>query len=258
MRLLILGMHRSGTSLLVRTLEGLGLWAGDEDDFHSPTAHDPEGHREHKLALQLNEAALAWIDRSWDDATGVDWNQLSAAHRADVLGAINAVAAALDQHPDWVVKDPRLCLTLPLWRQRIDPACILLHRDPLEVARSLHDRDGLAIHAGVELWEEYNRRAIVNSYGLDRLLLDHADLVSRPDHVAAQLRDWLAPRRSGRLPTRVSAAPVRTDLVRQRVHERESSASLNPAQRRLRDALVAATVNPTDEAIAALSTIAAE
>ena len=258
MRLLIFGMHRSGTSLLVRTLEGLGLWAGEEDDFHPPTAHDPEGHREHRLALQLNEAALASIDRTWDHPAGIDWSRLPAARRADVLGAINELVATLDQHSDWVVKDPRLCLTLPLWRERIEPACVLVHRDPLEVARSLHSRDGMSIRAGVELWEEYNRRAIVNSDGLDRLLVHHADLVSHPDRTAAQLHDWLAPRRSGPPPPLPAAAPVRTELVRHHADDRESAASMDPGQRRLRAALLTATANPTDEAIAELSAIAAE
>ena len=147
---------------------------------------------------------------------------------------------------------------MPLWRERIQPACILVHRDPLEVAQSLHSRDGMAIHAGVELWEEYNRRAIINSEGLDRLLLHHADLVSHPDLSVALLHDWLTPRRSSLQTPQLNAIPVRADLVRQRAHERESAASLNPGQRRLRDALVAATVSPTQEALAALSAIAAE
>jgi len=72
-RVLVLGMHRSGTSVLVRTLESLGIWAGSETDFHPPTRHDPQGHREHRAVWELNESALVWIDRAWDNPVDLDW-----------------------------------------------------------------------------------------------------------------------------------------------------------------------------------------
>ncbi len=251
-------MHRSGTSLLVRTLEGLGLWAGDESDFDAPAAHDPDGYREFQQVLALNEAALTWIDRHWDRAEGIDWGRLPAARRSDILGAINASVATLDEHPDWVAKDPRLCLTLPLWRELVEPACIIVHRNPLEVARSLYYRDGLSIRAGIDLWETYNRHAIVNSEGLDRLLLSHASLVTDPERTTALLDDWLAPRRSTPRPQRPPVAPVRDDLVRHRSTTDEAMNHLDSAQQRLLAALTEATDHPSDEALAALSAVARE
>jgi hypothetical protein len=258
MRLLVLGMHRSGTSLLVRTLEGLGLWAGDEHEFNPPTQHDPDGHREHRDVVELNEAALRWIDRRWDRATDIDWTRLPADRRADVLGAINAVTAKLDEQPDWVAKDPRLCLTLPLWREIVEPACIVVHRDPVEVARSLQARDGLTIADGIALWELYNRHAILNSDGLDRLLLSHADLVTAPERTTAVIDQWLAPRRTSPRPVQPPKAPVRDHLVRHRSTADEVATLLDPFQQRLLTALEQATDQPGDATFAALSTVAAE
>ena len=258
MQLLVLGMHRSGTSLLVRTLEGLGLWAGSEHDFNPPTAHDPEGHREHRLVWGLNESALAWIDRAWDNPYGIDWSRLSAGHRADVLGAINVAVDTLGHHPDWVAKDPRLSLTLPLWREIIRPPVIIVHRDPLEVARSLHSRDGLPIPAGLAMWEAYTRQAITNSEGLDRLLLDHAELVTHPARTTAQLDEWLASRRASPRPHQHVGAPVHDDLVRHRSTPAETAALLDPQQQRLLAAIVRATADPDAEALSSLSSIAAE
>lgn len=233
MRLLVLGMHRSGTSLLVRTLEALGLWAGDDDDFNPPTAHDPEGHREHRLVWGLNESALAWLDRAWDRPTDIDWSRLPEARRADVLGAIHFAVDTLDAHPDWVAKDPRLCLTLPLWRAVVEPACIVVHRNPLEVARSLHSRDGLPIAAGIAMWEAYVRQALVNSEGLDRLVIDHAQLIAHPERTAASLDEWLAPRRAEPRTTGDIVPPVRPTLVRHHATPDETRAHLTTEQVRL-------------------------
>jgi len=235
MRLLALGMPRSGTSLLVRTLETLGLWAGGDDDFNPPTEHDPEGHREHRLVWGLNESALAWIDRAWDRPTDIDWSRLAEARRADVLGAIDFAVKTLDEHPDWVTKDPRLCLTLPLWREVIEPACIVVHRNPLEVARSLQSRDGLPIAAGIEMWEAYVRQAIANSDGLDRLFIDHAQLIAQPDLTATRLDEWLAVRRTLPRTTDDVEPPVRRTLVRHHSTPDETRSQLTTDQLQLLD-----------------------
>ena len=63
----VLGMHRSGTSLLMNLFERLGFHLGGNDDFHPATAHDPEGYREHIAVWGLNEKILAAGDAAWDE-----------------------------------------------------------------------------------------------------------------------------------------------------------------------------------------------
>jgi hypothetical protein len=233
MRVMVLGMHRSGTSVLVRALEALGLWAGREEDFHPATAHDPQGHREHRLVWALDEAALAAVDRAWDEPVDVEWHRMAPGDRDEIVRAARMVVETLDSHPSWVVKDPRLCLTLPLWREVVSPACVLVHRDPLEVARSLAARDGLPLVLGLALWEAYTRAMVRNSHGLDRLLVSFADLIAAPDASMRRLTEW--PReRSGEGAVRARGiAPFDERVVRHHALPDETLALMVPAQQRL-------------------------
>ncbi|MDO8363712.1 MAG: sulfotransferase [Actinomycetota bacterium] len=256
MRIFVLGMHRSGTSLMVRTLEAMGFWAGAEADFHPPTAHDPQGHREHVAVHALDETALKWIDRSWEEPVGIDWARLTPARRADLLGAMRTVVEQLDAHPDWVAKDPRLCLTLPLWRDVVEPACIFMHRNPLEVARSLAARDGMPLFAGIAMWEAYSRAGLGNSHGLARLIIDHGDLIREPAATTQQLEHWWRDQRAT-TPAGGAAPEPTPALVRQRAAAVEAERMLNPAQQRLLAAIQLACAGG-DEGAAALADAMAE
>jgi hypothetical protein len=240
---LVLGMHRSGTSMTVRALEALGLSAGHESDFHPPTAHDPAGHREHISVWRANETALAAAGRAWDEPFDIDWNQLDAAAAAQINTEIDDALAALSPRGDWVAKDPRLCLTLPLWRRSIAPICVMTHRNPLEVARSLLARDAMPVYAGLALWEYYQRAALVNSAGLARIFTSFSDLVVDADGFTASLADLLRRVAPGIALTGHATKPANFDAasVRERRSEGEAKQWLNPAQRRLLDAVVAAT-----------------
>ena len=57
--IIVLGMHRSGTSLLTRALMECGLYLGEEGDLVSPhEADNPEGYWEHKQVVSINDRIL--------------------------------------------------------------------------------------------------------------------------------------------------------------------------------------------------------
>lgn len=239
MRLFVVGMHRSGTSVLVRLLERLGFFAGREGDFHAPTDHDPEGHREHVLFWRANEAALAALGRAWDDPWPLDWSALPADARPALEARCAAAVVKLDRHSPWVAKDPRFCLTLPLWRRVVAPVCVHVLRDPLEVARSLAARGGLPVYWGIALWEAYQRAALQGTAGLPRIFVRYGDFAADPAGFATRL--------AGRLRTEApileladpaaAAASFDPRWLRQKAAEGEVAAYLNPAQQRLLAAL---------------------
>ncbi len=250
----VVGMHRSGTSLLVRVLESLGCVAGTDADFYPPTAHDPAGHREHRLVWRANEMALAAVGRAWDDPVGIEWGLLAETERNEISAAIRRAVVSLETHRPWVAKDPRLCLTLPLWRSATRPVCVMTHRNPMEVARSLAARDAMTVFGGLALWEWYQRAALIGSKGLTRVFVAFSDLVADPDRFPAFL--------SGRLQAAApelapggAAGPARLDLslIRQKSQDHEVASWLNPGQRRLFDALELAVAGAAgaDDAIAA-------
>ena len=114
--IVVLGMHRSGTSVLTRGLQGLGVHLGD--DFVDTQPDNPTGYWENKGIVDLNERLL--------DVFGLNWESISLIHDAQWKGsevqALRTEAAAYLQthflrHPLWGFKDPRTIRLLPFWRQ---------------------------------------------------------------------------------------------------------------------------------------------
>ena len=99
-----------------------------------------------------------------------------------------AIVRDLDRHGAWVIKDPRLCLLFPFWREILEhPFCVLIYREPLPVARSLAARDGISIPYGMALWERYTREALASTLGLPRVLVSHRELMADPESVLRRL-----------------------------------------------------------------------
>jgi hypothetical protein len=81
-----------------------------------------------------------------------------------------------------IVKDPRLCITLPMWREVVEEDLIALFvlRDPLEVALSLHRRDGIPVTLGLALWQRDIRLACHGLRGIATLVLEYGAMVRDP------------------------------------------------------------------------------
>ena len=180
--LLVLGMHRSGTSALTRVLNLLGVALGD--DLMPPGPDNPLGFWEHQGIVSVHEALLGALGRRWDDPRPMPegWLESAAAHEA---GA--AIAAIVQRDfagvPLWAVKDPRLCRLMPLWRRvladlGIEPRILLVSRHPREVAGSLQRRDGLPVVIGELLWARYLLDAVRDSAGCRRGMVAYDDVLA--------------------------------------------------------------------------------
>ncbi len=92
-----------------------------------------------------------------------------------------AFAAVYGTSP-WVWKDPRTCLTFPLWRRVIgaEPTVVIVLRDPGAVVASVKRRDGIPSLYTVGLWHHYVRAAVAGSVGLPVVCLRFEDLVASP------------------------------------------------------------------------------
>lgn len=164
--ILIIGMHRSGTSCLTGTLEECGLVLGEVNKF---THCNQKGLRENTSFRELNEAVLA--------ANGVDWKEPKAelywsqAHRDER----DALMEMFEDEPVWGFKDPRTLFTLDGWVERIPHVRLVgSFRNPLAVAQSLHARNGFEIEQGLAIWRRYNTRlrALHERYSFDLVNYD--------------------------------------------------------------------------------------
>lgn len=149
--ILILGMHRSGTSALTRVLNLCGVDLGTR---LMPPAQDnnDSGFWEHVDAVDAHERLLFQFGRSWSDARALPdgWLESDAAAAAAQRIAALVTGEFADSRL-WAVKDPRLCRFVPLWIKVLGEAgvrtkLVYALRHPDEVIASLVRRDGLSAH----------------------------------------------------------------------------------------------------------------
>lgn len=238
MQVVVLGMHRSGTSALTRVLDLMGCHLGDGNAaFHGPDPNNPAGYWERKDVWGVDEALLSSLGGSWHDVAHLDLQALAAETRSRLASEARAVVTRLDEHRPWAIKDPRLCILLPFWRAFLTkPICILIHRSPLEVARSIQTRDGFPIPFGIALWETYNLDALRNSASLTRLVVSYEELLAQPAKTVRRLlKELTAAGVTGLHAPKESALRGFLDpkLHRERGDARLEGACLLPAQRKL-------------------------
>ncbi|MFP5285910.1 MAG: hypothetical protein ACLGI9_09255, partial [Thermoanaerobaculia bacterium] len=242
-QVVVLGMHRSGTSALTGLLHLSGLWAGEEGDFLPADRHNETGYWEHWGIWSVDEAILRALGASWSEVADLDLSLLGEEFRGRFRERARETVRDLDRHGSWVVKDPRLCLLFPFWREILErPFCVLIHRDPLPVARSLAARDGFPIPYGIALWEKYTREALASTRGLPRVLISHRELLEDPEATLRRLHRELARHRPELASLRVPCAEeIRAVLDPALVHHAQEPelerSYLTPPQLALLEAL---------------------
>ena len=133
-----LGMHRSGTSLVSRVLNVLGVYLGPEEHLMRPSSDNPTGHWESRPIKEINDEILSILGGSWQEPPPLPagWErspELAAPrHRAREIIQGDFSGSEL-----WGFKDPRTSLTLPFWQRILDPMrYVICLRNPLDVAAS--------------------------------------------------------------------------------------------------------------------------
>ncbi len=190
--LLILGMHRSGTSLLARLIQHCGIDIGAR--LLGGSAGNEAGHWEDAVAVELHERLLGAMGRRWYDLPAPTPEAIAAAASIDVCATLAGyLSGDRRTHRNWAVKDPRLSLFADLWVEAArDPgiqlAGVLMVRDPVEVAQSLAVRDGLPLGQGQLLWLEYTLAAMEQAQGIPLAVSTYDQLMDEPGRVLDRIR----------------------------------------------------------------------
>jgi hypothetical protein len=154
---IVLGMHRSATSLTAKGLHKCNVHMGDRLLGKHPS--NPYGHYEDIEMIALNDCILRHAGGSWDHPPSEKAILSAGRGLSDTLK--QAIELRQRDHEFWGWKDPRTSLTIRCWLPYIEnPHFIINVRQPIEVARSLLKRDDMPIKEGLALAGLYNRRII--------------------------------------------------------------------------------------------------
>lgn len=225
--IVILGMHRSGSSLLVRCMENLGFFAGVSRDQNA----------ESEFFQVLNRWVFWQVNATWDNP--FCFRFVNDFVRDAIVRALELSVASPDRQIflgsemagrfhdlrkldfPWGWKDPRNTFTVEFWAKIFPTMRIIhIHRNPIDVAASLRDRaikhreamasrmaaQGLApmvagnvqfqpslrvenLEEGIKLWEEYTEKAIsvCAAFGQNALSVRYEDLLDRPSAALAEI-----------------------------------------------------------------------
>lgn len=181
---LTVGMHRSGTSALSRSLNLLG--AKISQNLIPPNDFNKSGYWESQPIVEYNDRLLKKYQRHWSDPKPMPqfWQDANS-FGVDVVEATELLQKEFNAPCRLVIKDPRLSRLLPVWHKALTnfgspPVCIIACRNPLEVHRSLQTRNKMSHEHAYHLWFTYMLEAEYHSRGLPRAIV----------HYDALLENW--------------------------------------------------------------------
>jgi GT2 family glycosyltransferase len=182
---IILGMHRSGTSALAGTLRLMGvelgsrLMPGHVDD-------NPRGFFEHLGVVDVHDRLLASAGYTWDDPRNLPPPRLTGEEAQPFRRELAEILrTTFSGAPLWAVKDPRLCRLLPAWFGLLSdigstPGFVVIHRRAEEVAASLARRNGFSLEKAALLWADHVLQAELHTRDHARVFVSFDRLLSDP------------------------------------------------------------------------------
>lgn len=212
--ILILGMHRSGTSALGGVINALGA-AGPKTPLPLHAAN-PRGFFESAPLALAHDELLAFAGSSWHDWRQLDQQKINSKAAEPYRQKIRQLLFdEFGDEPLIVIKDPRTCRFVPflssiLDEMNVSSVAFLPVRNPLEVAYSLRRRDKIALPKSLLLWVRHVLEAEYHSRHMPRYILSYEGFLvdwrkhmdraaektgvvwpSRPDHSDVRIEQFL-------------------------------------------------------------------
>jgi len=182
---LVVGFHRSGTSAITRVLNILGAQLPHK--LLKPVVGNNElGFWESETIVKIHERILNSLGINWHSLKLIPTDWISSKEATNYVEELKSTLISEYGNSNLIlVKDPRLCLFLPLWERvaqelNFEIKCVFQYRNPTEVVSSLKGRNGFTeVHATL-LWLHYTLQAEIYSRSFNRTFVSYGDL----------LKDW--------------------------------------------------------------------
>lgn len=195
--IIVLGMHRSGTSAMAGILACSGVDFGQHLYPAQDNVND-KGFFEHGPIVDCHDELLLELASSWDDPRPLPagWTERASvtAYRQRLTTIVRGDFHAA---PLWGLKDPRICRLLPLWHAILSDRGVRSHyvivvRHPLEVAASLARRNGISRDKSLLLWWQHQTQAEAQTRGQPRIFVRYDELLSNPENLLHRLGETFA------------------------------------------------------------------
>ena len=184
--IVVLGMHRSGTSALMGVLNILGVDLGLT--LMKRAEGNPKGFFENDHITQVNDKILRGLISSWDDVFSLPENwcdqECLKQYKEETVGIMkNEFRGDI-----FGIKDPRMSKLLPFWNGifeelNIKPYHLITLRNPLEVANSLEKRNKFSTEKSTVLWMNYMLDAEFHSRNYPRAFISFDELLNNPEKI---------------------------------------------------------------------------
>ena len=189
--ILVLGMHRSGTSALAGMLSLCG--ASLPATLMPPADYNPRGFFESLAIFRAHQQLLAEWESSWDDLSPLPEGWLDSSlgrQQRESMAAL--VEEEFGKSPLFVLKDPRICRLVPFWTEvlgslKIDFSFAFSVRNPLEIATSLRAAQDVSLNKGLLLWLSHFLQAERDTRPYKRSFLRYEQLLTDWRKTAEQL-----------------------------------------------------------------------
>ena len=199
MIVIVVGMHRSGTSAVAGILHLNGISMGSDKNFRpKPLPQNPKGFYENYSFRKISDKILArsgYKVKSFNPVIPEEVTVGKITQKMTKLIHLNESA-----HGKWGWKDPRVCLTLHCWLDVLESMVLLdktkivfVSRNGASVALSLTRRNGLSTEVGLRLWSAYNRRALdlIKPRAVRTFHFAYETLLAEPESLCRKLFQFL-------------------------------------------------------------------
>lgn len=194
--IVVLGMHRSGTSAIMKAIESLGVSIGDSL-MPEAEGNNSKGFFEDIDIYRLNEEMLSTLNTTWYDLSMISKGDVAYLNSKGFLEkALKLLSKKLEKCDIFGFKEPRTTKLVLFWQNvfahidcRVDYVLALRH--PQAVAMSLKKRDGIDTFRGQLLWLSYQVAALTALNKESWIIQFYDSLISSPESQLQRLSQSL-------------------------------------------------------------------
>ena len=193
---------------------------------------NPEGFWEHLDLVYINEQLLDIAGGAWDWPPDCDADVWSNNDRVvPYRKRAGEIIEEMREFGSIGIKDPRFCLTLPFWLDLCSEAkIVIVLRNPVEVAKSLKERNGMSELLAMRLWFSYYSKIIDTTQRSQRLVANYAAFFDAPEKESRRVNDWLGLAPSNEA-VEQACSTIKKDMIHHQLEEVATNERLQKKER---------------------------